>query len=134
MASIKQLTHMTSSTSNKMIEAGVRTIEQLLEVGASAAGRLRLADRTHIDDSEVQHWVHQADLLRIKGMQPDVAELLYMAGVSTTPKLAYRATDSLYAELVELNARHRIMKVLPSPRELHTFITQAKTLPKLVRH
>ena len=134
MATIKQLSHMTPLSYGRLIDAGVRTIEQLLEAGATAAGRLSLADHTHVDDDDVMRWVHQADLLRIKGMTPEIAELLYLANVTTAPRLAYRSTDSLYAEIAELNALHALVRELPTRRELHGFITEAKTLPKLIRH
>lgn len=134
MASIREISDITEPIAELLREAGVSTLEQLLETGATSSGRMRLADRARLDDQMIKQWVHQADLLRIKGVGPDFAELLCRAGVTTSPKLAYRSSDSLFAELTELNSRDHIVRRLPSRVELGGFITAAKHLPKLVQH
>lgn len=134
MANIRDITDMTDRSAELLRGAGIHTLEQLLEMGATSTGRMTLADEAHLDDQMVKRWVHQADLLRIKGIGPDFAELLCRAGVCTTPKLAYRSSDSLYAELAEVNETYHIVRRLPSRNELSDFIMAAKRLPKLVRH
>ena len=134
MASIRDMTDMTERSAELLRDAGIRTLEQLLEAGATSTGRMSLADEAHLDDQMIKRWVHQADLLRIKGIGPDFAELLCLAGVCTTPKLAYRTTDSLYIELAETNDRYHVVRRLPSRHELSDFITDAKRLPKLIHH
>ena len=134
MTAIREAINIDAVSLAKLEEAGVRTLDQLIEIGASSAGRMRLADETQLDDSTIKAWVHQADLMRVAGIGPTFAHLLCEVGVCTTPKLAYRSTESLYAELMQQNSVSHSMKQLPSITEIHTFITQAKRLPKLIRH
>ena len=134
MTSIKELIGIDTGAVERLHEVGVSTLEQLLEQGATSTARMHLADQTGLDDASVKQWVHQADLMRVKGVGPELAHLLCQVGVFTTPKLAYRSTDALHADLVECNQSLRAMRQLPGVAELHEFITSAKTLPKLIRH
>ncbi len=134
MTSTKEIIGIDSRGVERLATAGVRTLEQLLELGSTSAGRMRLADETGLDDATIKQWVHQADLMRVKGVGPELAHLLCQVGVFTAPKLAYRSTDALHADLIECNHSLRAMRQLPGVAELHEFITSAKTLPKLVRH
>ena len=134
MTSTKEIIGIESRAIERLAEVGVRTLEQLLELGSTSAGRMRLADETGLDDTTIKQWVHQADLMRVKGIGPELAHLLCQVGVFTAPKLAYRTTDSLYADLIANSRGHRADRCLPGIHELHEYITAAKRLPKLVRH
>ena len=134
MIPIKDVTDDDDQGRRLLADVGVRTIEQLIERGATAASRMTLSDESHLDVEVIRGWVHRADLLRISGIGPGLARLLCLTGVCTTPKLAYRSTGSLYAELSEMNAKTHLVSMLPSPAELHEMITQAKRLPKLIYH
>lgn len=134
MTSTREIIDIDSTNVERLATAGVRTLEQLLELGSTSADRMRLADATGLDDATIKQWVHQADLMRVKGIGPELAHLLCQVGVFTAPKLAYRSTDALHADLIECNYNQRTMGRLPGVVELHEFITAAKTLPKLVRH
>ena len=134
MTSIKELIGIDSVEVERLHDVGISTLEQLLELGSTSAGRMRLADETGLDDATIKQWVHQADLMRVKGIGPELAHLLCQVGVFTAPKLAYRSTDALHADLIECNHNVRAMRQLPGVAELHELITSAKTLPKLVRH
>ena len=134
MTSIKAIIGIDDTAVDRLHDAGVCTLEQLLELGSTSTARMQLADRTQLDDASIKQWVHQADLMRVNGIGPELAHLLCQVGVFTAPKLAYRSTDALHADLVECNHSLRAMRQLPGVAELHEFITSAKTLPKLVRH
>ncbi len=134
MTSVKEIIGIDTGQQERLQAAGVRTLEQLLEQGSTSAARMRLADETGLDDATIKQWVHQADLMRVRGIGPELAHLLCQVGVFTTPKLAYRSTDALHADLIECNYNLRLVGRLPGVTELHQLITSAKTLPKLVRH
>ena len=48
----------------KLIAAGIETVDQLLEKGASAKGRAALEEATGIDHGRILTWVNHADLFR----------------------------------------------------------------------
>lgn len=134
MATLASIIGITDREAARLRENGVRTTEQLIEQGSTSAARLHLADQTGIDEAKIGQWVHQADLLRIAGIGPELAHLLCQVGVSTVPKLAYRSTEKLYEDLSGYARRVHYVAALPSQIELHGFGVIAKRLPKLVRH
>lgn len=129
MAQVTEIVGITDKEVERLHEAGIRTMTQLLEVGATSAGRMRLADEANLDDATIKAWVHQADVLRLPGMSVMCAAMLCEAGVCTVPKLAYRSAESLHDDLAQVG-KHGV----PSIQELHSFIVAAKRLPKIVRH
>lgn len=131
-ATIRDIITINDNAVERLAAIGIRTLAQLLEAGASSSGRMRLADQANLDDATIKSWVHQADLMRVKGIGPEVAHILHEAGVVTVPKLAYRNATSLHAELTEAH-KHADTRI-PSVVELHGMIKAAKGLPKLVHH
>ena len=65
----------------KLGAVNIKTVEQLLEVGATKKGRSSLADETGIDEKRILRWVNMADLFRIKGVAEETSDLLEAAGV-----------------------------------------------------
>lgn len=134
MATLVNIIGITAFDVERLRDAGVRTTEQLIEQGSTSAARLHLADQTGIDEAAIGQWVHAADLLRIKGVEPELAHLLCQIGVCTVPKLAYRSTEKLYEDLSSYVRHIHKVVTLPSQVELQAFGVIAKRLPKLVRH
>ena len=134
MASIKEIEGIGPKFAARLAENGVRTTEQLLEAANTATKRMRLADESQLNEEQILHWVHQADLFRVKGIGEEFAELLVRAGVVTVPKLAYRSATNLHEELVAVNDEHHLVRRLPSVDELEHMIASAKKLPKIIQH
>lgn len=134
MANINDIEGVSPAHAALLMDIGIRTTDQLLELGATSTARMLLADQTHLSDETIKQWVHHADLLRIDGMTPAYAELLCRFEVCTVPKLAYRDVRLLHAALSEWNHREHAVDWVPSIAELEDFITQAKELPKVVHH
>lgn len=118
----------------KLLAADVKTVEKLLEKGASRAGRKALADASGIDESRILKWVNMADLFRIKGIGPQFSELLEAAGVDTVKELRNRNPENLYAKLVEVQAEKKITRVVPALKLVRKFIDQANALPPVVTY
>ena len=52
----------------KLIEAGIKTTDDLLDAGASPAGRKALAEKSGLTTTQILKWANMADLMRIKGV------------------------------------------------------------------
>ncbi|QQS22419.1 DUF4332 domain-containing protein [Candidatus Saccharibacteria bacterium] len=129
MTQITEMKGMTPKRVTAFHAVGIHTAKQLLEVGATPLGRLKLADETCLGLAEIEQYVHQADLCRICDIAPAHAHLLYHAGVTTIPKLAYRRPEALHEAL-----RAQSPRTAPSIDELQQYIAQAKRLQKVIRH
>ena len=117
----------------KLSKAGVRSVNALLESGASKKGRKELSSKTGIDESMILKWVNQADLYRVKGIGSEYSELLEKAGVDTVKELATRRSDNLYDKMVEVNSTKRpLVRQLPGKKSVQNWIDSAKKLsPKV---
>lgn len=134
MAQIEDIEGIGSQYAEKLKAADVKTVEKLLEVGATAKGRAELAKQTDISEKSILRWVNHADLFRIKGVAGQFSELLEAAGVDTVPELAQRNAENLQKALAQTNEEENLAKTTPSLTQVTNWIAEAKTLPKLVSH
>ena len=118
----------------KLAKAGVKTVEDLLEAGASKAGRKKIAEESGLDESRILVWVNMADLFRIKGVASQFAELLKAAGVDTVKELRNRNAENLHAKLVEVQEEKKITRTVPALSQVEDFIEQAKKLEPMVTY
>jgi predicted flap endonuclease-1-like 5' DNA nuclease len=118
----------------KLEQAGVPTIEGLLEQGATPAGRKQLVERTGISAALILKWVNRADLARVKGIGEEYADLLEAAGVDTVPELAQRNPQNLHTKLSEVNAEKGLVRRLPALSQVESWTAQAKDLPRKVSY
>ena len=118
----------------KLQNAGVNTTESLLGTAGSAAGRTRLAEVIGVPPARVLEWVNRADLMRVKGIGSEYADLLEEAGVDSCPELARRNAVNLHAKIVELNDTKKLVRQTPSAEMVARWIADADDLPKVVSH
>lgn len=118
----------------KFNAAGIKTVEDLLEKGASKKGRTELEETTGIDGKRILRFVNHADLFRIKGVAGEYAELLEAAGVDTVKELRNRVPQNLYNKMIEVNAEKKLVRKEPSLSQVEGFVAQAKELEPKVTH
>jgi len=134
MANIRDIEGIGDAYAEKFEAAGVKTVEGLLEAGASKSGREDLAEKTEINEKLILEWVNRADLARVKGIGSEYADLLEASGVDSVPELAQRNAENLAAKMEEVNAEKNLVRRVPSEKEVEDWISQAKDLPKVVTH
>jgi predicted flap endonuclease-1-like 5' DNA nuclease len=119
----------------KLRDAGVTTVEGLLDRAGPAAGRRALAESSGIDAGQLLKWVNHADLYRLDGVGSEFAELLEAAGVDSIAELAQRNAANLAQTFQEVDAaRPNWVRRVPSQAEIEGWIGQAAALPKVVSH
>lgn len=118
----------------KLNNAGVLTVEDLLARAGARAGRQALAEATGIDGARILTWVNHADLMRITGVGPQYAELLEASGVDSVPELARRNAENLSAKMEEVMTEKGITRASPAPKMVANWVAQAQTLPPAVTH
>jgi nucleotidyltransferase/DNA polymerase involved in DNA repair len=131
---IKDIEGIGDVFAEKFSAAGIKTVEKLLEAGASAKGRQELAEKTGIADGKILSFVNMADLFRIKGVAGQFAELLHAAGVDTIKELRNRNAENLHKKMVEVNEEKNLVNQVPSLKQVEDFIDQAKELPPVMTY
>jgi predicted flap endonuclease-1-like 5' DNA nuclease len=120
--------------SKKLVEAGIETVEQLLEKCSKPAGREELAKATDISPKLILTWANHADLMRINGIGPQFSELLEAAGVDTVKEFRHRVAENLQPKLEEINEQKHLVGRVPSLSEVEKMIEQAKELPPVMEY
>jgi predicted flap endonuclease-1-like 5' DNA nuclease len=120
--------------SEKFAAVGIKTVEGLLEKGASKKGRDELAAATGLDASKILVFVNNADLFRVKGVSSQYAELLKASGVDTVKELRNRKPENLHAKMKEVNAEKNLVRQVASLSQVEGFVNHAKELEPMVTH
>ena len=125
MANVKDIEGIGPVLGGKLEKAGIVTVESLLESGATRSGRANIAKEAGISESQVLEFVNMADLMRIKGVGAEFAELLKASGVDTIKELRTRNAENLHQKLEETNAAKSLTRKVPSLDMVKDFIAKA---------
>ncbi len=118
----------------KLVHAGIESADALLKAGATPKGRKEIAEKSGVADSLILEWVNHVDLFRIKGVASEYSDLLEEAGVDTVPELAQRTAANLFKKMVEVNAAKKLVRKLPTEKQVADWIAQAKKLPRTISY
>ena len=117
-----------------MHSTGITNVDELLEKGSTPKGRKEIIKATGISEKRLLRWVNMADLYRIPGIGKEYAELLEAAGVDTVPELAQRAPASLLEKMTAANTQKKMVRRLPTKAQVESWVTQAKSLPRVITY
>ncbi len=134
MAKLTTIEGVGEVLAGKFKAAGVGSVETLLKKGASRQGRDTLSKQTGLDNSRLLKFVNHADLMRVKGIGGEYAELLEAAGVDTVPELAQRNSINLHAKMKEVNGQKKLVRQVAARSQVEEWIRQAKRLPRAVQY
>ena len=119
----------------KLGDAGIKTTDDLLEQGASASGRDKLAAASGVSTGQILRWVNHVDLMRLDGVGSEYADRLEAAGVDSCTELARRNPANLAQTFAELDAaRPNTVRRVPGEATVAKWVEQAKTFEKVVTH
>ena len=134
MAGLETIEGIGPSYAEKLNQAGIQSIESLLEKGSTPSGRKELASTTEIGDTLILKWVNRADLARVKGIGGEYADLLECAGVDTVPELAQRNAENLFQKIEEVNNEKNLVRKVPTQNQVEDWVNQAKDLPRVINY
>jgi len=134
MAKLEKVEGIGSVYARKLKKAGVRSTNSLLEMGGTPKGRKDLASKTGLSSKLILEWVNHVDLFRIKGVGEEYSDLLEAAGVDTVVELAQRNAPKLHESLMATNMKKKLVRQLPSAKQVANWVRQAKKLPRKVNY
>lgn len=108
---------------------GIGTTFQLLERAGEPKARKELAHAAKVPEKSLENWVQMADVMRVKGVGPDVTRLLAACGVHTVAQLKTQDATKLNDEIMKVNSKSHLSENPPSVEHLQAWIAQAQTLP-----
>jgi predicted flap endonuclease-1-like 5' DNA nuclease len=134
MSKIVDIEGIGPAYSEKLQAAGITTVEQLLEKGATPKGRKEIVETTGVSDKLILRWVNMADLFRIKGVGEEYADLLEAAGVDTVPELAQRNAENLATKMAEVNETKKLVRQVPAATMVEKWVAEAKNLDRKINY
>lgn len=134
MASIDAIEGIGHKHATTLRKHRVRTTEALLKRGATRKGRRELANETGLPERQLLEWVNRADLMRVKGIGEEYSDLLEAAGVDTVKELRRRNAANLLGAMVDVNAKKRLVRRLPTESMVQRWVDHAKTLDSVVTY
>jgi DNA polymerase/3'-5' exonuclease PolX len=120
---------ITPTQAEKLQKAGVGTTEELLAKTGTAKDRKALAKASGLGNGELTDLVRHCDLLRIRGVGPEMVLLFEAAGVKGIADLSQRDAAALTDAVATANKSKKISEKLPTQPQLQTWIDEAKKLP-----
>lgn len=132
MAKIAEVEGIGPVFKEKLEKAGVTNTDQLLEKGATDAGREALAAATEIAKKRLMSFVSRADFMRIKGVGRQFSELLQNVNIHTVGQLAGADAEAINKAMTEVNEQKNLTKAVPSVKQIQGFIDLAKGLEEKV--
>ncbi len=134
MESIEKIEGIGAAFKKKLQEIGINNVNDLLEAGGTPAGRKSLAEKTGIRGELILEWVNHADLFRIRGVGEEYSDLLELAGVDTVVELAQRNPENLYMAMMAKNEDKKVVRRMPSQKQVADWVDQAKSLPRKISY
>jgi predicted flap endonuclease-1-like 5' DNA nuclease len=134
MASIDAIEGIGHKHATSLRKAGVRTTEALLKAGATRKGRHGLAEAPGLSDHLIVDWVNRADQMRVNGVGVEYSDLLEAAGVDTVRELRRRIAVNLLGAMVDVNAKKRLVRRLPTLSMVERWVDHAKSLEPVVKY
>ena len=134
MASIDTIEGISHKQATSLRKARIRTVEALLKKGATRNGRREIAATTKQSEKLILEWVNRADLMRVRGVGEEYSDLLEAAGVDTVRELRRRNPGNLLASMVEVNAKKRLVRRLPTEAMVERWVEHARDLEVVVEH
>jgi predicted flap endonuclease-1-like 5' DNA nuclease len=116
----------------KLAKAGVATTEELLQKSAKAKDRKALAKASGLSGTLVMDLARRCDLLRIKGVGPEMVLLLEASGVKTVADLSKKEAAALTTAADQANKAKKITEKPPTEPQFQDWIEQAKGLPPVL--
>lgn len=119
----------------KMLKkVGVTQTKHLLNRGASKKGRKDLAKESGLKETQILKWTNMADLMRVRGVGEEYSELLEVAGVDTIKELRNRKPENLYDAMAAKNAKKKLVRQLPGPKQVKNWVQHAKKLKPVLSY
>jgi len=111
-------------------KAGIKEAEDLLSL--SYYQIKQLARSIGVTVRALDTWQEHADLMRIPGVNPELANAINLIGIDSVKEFAYRNAKTTLEKLKELKKNNpKIITKVPSLKNVEDWVTEAKNLAKV---
>jgi len=123
---IAEIKGLEPEAQSKLASLGIETVEQLLAQTRTPEMRYAMAKRLDVPESQLTDWINRADLMRLKGVGREMANLLEECGVDSCKELRHRVPAHLHDKLKATNDALHITHHAPTLEQVAAWIEEAK--------
>lgn len=134
MYNIEEIEGIGATYGEKLKAAQINNTDDLLKHCCDKKGRSSIAESTGISESHLLKWANMADLMRVKGVGRQFAELLEASGVDTIKELRHRNAENLAEAMGRVNSEKNLAKSSPAESQVSEWIEQAKGIDPTITH
>ncbi len=111
----------------KLKKEGISSVEDLLPLTKSQIKKL--AKKIGVPATVLDTWQEHADLMRIEGVTPVIANALNLIGIDSVKEFANRNVKNTVSKLKELKKeKSNVLKKIPTEKEVGKWVNGAKKL------
>jgi predicted flap endonuclease-1-like 5' DNA nuclease len=122
---ISDIKGMDPDAQSKLESTGIKTTDDLLAHTANQSERTNLAKQIGVSSNQLTEWINRADLMRLKGVGKEMANLLEEAGVDSCKELQHRKAENLQTRLQSINQEKHITHHAPTLAQVTDWIAEA---------
>lgn len=134
MAKLNVIEGISRTYQENLHKVDIKSIEEFLEKGKTKNNRKEISNNSGISEKLILSWISYADLMRVRGIGCEFAEILQASGVDTVPELARSNALSLNAKMKDVNKEKELIRRTPALNMIESWIEQAKILPKVIEY
>jgi hypothetical protein len=128
MVKIDELAVISSKHMKKLTGFGITSTERLLLLAGTRIGREDLAEQLDIPEDLILRWIHQAEMIQIKGIGGEYSHMLLSLGVDCVSELRQSNPKELYRSIAKTNYEKLMVRRLPSQEDVERWVKQAKRM------
>ena len=131
---IETLEGVGPKTGKALRAINIATVDDFLKKAQMASSRSDIAKKISVRPKMVDSWASMSDLLRIKGMDHQSAELMHASGITTIADLAKQTPSRFITKMTKVNnaGKRSIAPEIPSKTNVSDWISQASKMKAVI--
>jgi len=124
---LTEIIGLDEKSAKKLEKEGISNVEDLLPLTKSQIKKL--AKKIGVSATVLDTWQEHADLMRIEGVTPAIANALNLIGIDSVKEFANRNVKNTVSKLKELKKeKSSVLKKTPTEKEVRKWVNGAKKL------
>lgn len=125
---IHDIKGMSPEHAGTLEQQGIRNTDHLREQTKTPQQRRDLAKKTGISEQQLTEYMNRGDLMRLKGVGTEMANLLEEVGVDSVKELRHRRAENLHQRMQDVNGEKHIVQRPPTLAQVQQWIEEAKSM------
>lgn len=119
---------------DRLAAVGIKHTKHVFERASTKEDRAELSSLVNVPGDDLLELVKLSSLVRVSGVGPAFARMLFEAGIDTVEKLSDSSADELFQELVAISEERGYTRADFTVRDVQRCIDLARDLPRAIEY